>query len=180
MSFPIAHGAGGGVDELLFLVALALLALGIVRLVDRKPRSKRWVGAALIVLALGVGAVPVVFRVGSPRTAATRIASTANVDILEPRSGARASGRFMEVVLRLQGGRVVQAASTRLRPDAGHLHLSVDGRLLSMTGGMRQQVDLSELEPGMHLLRVEFVATDHGPFNPPVVATMPFVVEETA
>jgi len=56
----------------------------------------------------------------------------------------------------------------RNRPNAGHVHVSVDGRVYAMTSGLRQ--DLQDLSPGRHVVRAEFVAADHGPFKPPVVA----------
>ena len=44
-----------------------------------------------------------------------------------------------------------------------------------MTYGLEQQVPVGGLSPGPHQLRAEFVAADHAPFNPPVVATVTFV-----
>jgi hypothetical protein len=38
----------------------------------------------------------------------------------------------------------------------------------------RNRVDIAGLPDGEHLLQAEFVAADHGPFDPPVTATMPF------
>jgi hypothetical protein len=80
----------------------------------------------------------------------------------------------LEVVVDLRGGSIVDAASTDLRPDTGHVHLTVDGRLVSMTYGLAQVIDVGTLPPGEHDLRAEFVAADHVPFSPRVVATVSF------
>jgi hypothetical protein len=84
------------------------------------------------------------------------------------------TGPELEVVVRLDGGTIVDPASTRLTPDSGHIHLSVDGKLVSMTYGVVQVVDVARLAPGPHDLTAEFVAADHGPFDPQVTATVRF------
>ena len=78
----------------------------------------------------------------------------------------------VSVQLRLDGGKIVPITSTRLVPNEGHVHVSLDGSLLAMTG-LAAQIDVS---PGQHTLRTDFVATDHGPFRPPVTATVTFEV----
>ena len=64
----------------------------------------------------------------------------------------------------------MDAATTRLTPTTGHIHLSLDGSLMSMTYGLVQQISLQGVAPGRHMLQAEFVAADHGPFSPRVVA----------
>jgi hypothetical protein len=44
-----------------------------------------------------------------------------------------------------------------------------------MTYGPVQRIVISNLAPGPHVLHAEFVAADHGPFNPPVRTTVTFV-----
>jgi hypothetical protein len=73
----------------------------------------------------------------------------------------------------LDGGQVVPFSSFRLEPNEGHIHLSVDGRLVSMTTGLTADIAAS---PGPHELVAEFVAVDHGPFDPRVQATTTFSV----
>ena len=77
----------------------------------------------------------------------------------------------------LKGGKIVPTTSTTLTPDTGHLHLYIDDRLISMAyGGARgSRCRSRDLEAGPHVLRVEFVAADHGPFDPRVEASVPFV-----
>jgi hypothetical protein len=111
----------------------------------------------------------------TPVSGTARPSSTAHLSIVKPANGDHESGSQLEVVLRLTGGTIVQTTSTKLTANTGHIHLSVDGRLVSMTYGVLQPIDLSKLSPGKHRLTAQFVAADHGPFNPPVVATATFV-----
>ena len=103
-----------------------------------------------------------------------RPASTATISIDRPTDGQTVSGPQVEVVMTLDGGTIVDSASTTLTPDTGHIHLSLDGKLVSMTYGLVQLVDLTGLAPGPHTLEAEFVAADHGPFDPRVVARTTF------
>jgi hypothetical protein len=49
---------------------------------------------------------------------------------------------------------------------------------VSMTYGTVQRVVVANLAPGPHVLGAEFVAVDHGPFNPPVTASVTFVKQD--
>ena len=82
-----------------------------------------------------------------PSSSATRPASTATLAIVQPAEGRSVSGAQLEVVMTLDGGRIVDTASTRLTPDTGHVHLSLDGRLVSMTYGLVQLVEVQGLSP---------------------------------
>ncbi len=101
----------------------------------------------------------------------TRPASTATLAIVEPANEANVASGSLTVKLDLQGARIVETATTMLRPDEGHIHLSLDGKLVSMAYGLQQPVDVS---PGIHVLVAEFVAGDHAPFNPRVAVTRTF------
>ena len=79
----------------------------------------------------------------------------------------------VHVVLSLDGAQVVPFTSLRLVPDEGHIHLFLDGALVSMTTGLTADVSAA---PGSHVLEAEFVAVDHGPFDPRVRASTPFSV----
>jgi len=99
--------------------------------------------------------------------------STATLTIREPTPGAALSGATVHVQLELTGGQVVPETSTRLRPDRGHIHLAVDGRVISMLYGVVQDVPVTK---GTHLLTAEYVAQDHFPFNPRVIRSVTFTV----
>lgn len=73
------------------------------------------------------------------------------------------------------GGRIVQASTGPLRGDEGHIHVSVDGKLISMAFGTTQ--DLHDVAAGPHTMSAEYVATDHVPFANRVVAAVLFQVQ---
>jgi hypothetical protein len=193
LSGLIAHA--GAADESL-AVAMLFAALwigwiGVSRVrgtgFPRLPRAAGFgllgAGVALLVATavvparvLGPAATP-----PAPSTApsnAQRPSSSASLDIVSPEDGATVSDNQLEVVMQLRGGRVVEAASTDLSPDEGHIHVSLDGEVVSMTYGTVQVIDLRALAPGEHTLEAEFVAADHAPFSPPVVTRVTFTVED--
>jgi hypothetical protein len=94
-----------------------------------------------------------------------RPTSPAVVTITEPASGAQLSGTSVHTVLRLSDARIVSATTTDLRPDEGHIHLYVNNALVAMNYGLEQDF---AVVPGTYVLKAEFVAADHAPFNPRV------------
>ena len=187
----IAHQ--GAVDESLSVALLfGALWVGWVGWSRRKGtgflRLPAWTGPGLLVAAVGlVVAAAVIPRAIFPATpvgtlpgsaaAGPRPSSTATLSFTEPAVGQVVTGDDLEVVLDLEGGRLVEGASDDLAPDTGHVHLVLDGRLVSMTYGLVQVVDVRDLAQGSHTLQAEYVAADHAPFDPRVTAT---VVFETA
>ena len=134
-----------------------------------------------VVLVAAAGFVPQMIYgpsgTPSPRpiAAGPRPAAAATIGLVKPTEGQTVSGDQLEVVMTLSGGRIVDTASTSLTPDTGHIHLSLDGKLVSMTYGLVQIVPLQGVSAGQHTLEAEFVAADHGPFGPRVTATVTFV-----
>jgi hypothetical protein len=111
----------------------------------------------------------------SPAPAASaRPRSSATLKILEPLPGSSVTEGQVHVKLELTGGQIVPQTSTNLVPDKGHVHLSLDGKLVSMTYGLEQDFPVT---PGRHLVQAEFVAMDHAPFNPRVMATAAFTAQ---
>lgn len=104
-----------------------------------------------------------------------RLSSTAKVSILEPATGAVIRGSEVRVRIALEGGRIVDQVSTNLKPDEGHIHLLLDGRVVQFLGSLDETI--KDVTKGAHLLQVEFVAADHGPFSPRVIAAVSFTVE---
>jgi hypothetical protein len=178
----IAHA--GGTDESLAIVMLfgAIWTgwIGWTRLhgngFPRVPVAGAYALLGLAgVLVVTSAFVPRALLGPKPATATTRPPSTATIAFVRPRPRERVSGSEMNVVLDLRGGTIVQATTTSIAPDTGHVHLLLDGALVSMTFGTEQVVDLSNVPAGPHTLTAEFVAADHLPFAPPVTASVEFV-----
>lgn len=124
-----------------------------------------------IIPLVWMGCAPQTQTAGPPSQIRPR--STATLIFLSPIPGAMASGTTLHVQLKLAGAEIVPQTSTDLSPDKGHVHLSLDGRVISMTSGVEQDVTVT---PGVHLLQAEFVATDHFPFNPRVITAITVTV----
>ena len=103
-----------------------------------------------------------------------RPSSPAVLSILSPTDGERVHGSSIELRVSLRHAKIVQPTTTHIVPDEGHLHVILDDHIVSMTEGLRQR--LSGLAAGTHVLQVEFVASDHAPFDPRVIAAVTFEV----
>ncbi len=108
-------------------------------------------------------------------TSGIRPSSTAILTIVAPKIGAVVKGSTVDVKVDLQGATIVPATSTNLRPDQGHLHVILDDQLVTMTA--KTETVIPGVAPGHHIIKVEFVANDHGPFFPNVVAVTSFEVK---
>jgi hypothetical protein len=144
-----------------------------------QPHHPTLAALALATLLLAAGAGSGSGSSGSAAPPATtalaaRPASTAKLTILAPRNGQTIHGQTPEVRLGVTGAKIIAQTSTRIRPDQGHIHLLVDGKLVAMNYGLNEQ--LPKLNPGQHLVQVEFVAADHAPFEPRVLAQAAFNV----
>ncbi|MCA1834229.1 MAG: hypothetical protein ABR548_04945 [Actinomycetota bacterium] len=101
-----------------------------------------------------------------------RPASTAKLSITAPTNGQSVKGPTVRLAIELEGGRVVPLTTTNIKPDEGHIHVKLDGALQSITAGT--SFDLQDVKPGSHVVLVEFVASDHVPFDPRVTAAVTF------
>jgi hypothetical protein len=177
----VTDGTGATADELAFEILLISAGLslfaGLSRIRGRAfPRIPRPLGFGLVALSgVLVAAAIVVPPKLRPTIAAVRPRSTARLEIVSPTPGQVVSGQLLTVRLDLMGGTIAAVTTTNLTPDTGHIHLSVDGSLVSMTYGTVQRILISNLAPGPHVLQAEYVAADHGPFNPPVRTSVTFV-----
>jgi len=181
VSLPLADGATSPVDQgvstMLFLAAFLFGLVALQRLrgkaFRRLPVAAAWGGALLAVASMALALVlPPIIR---PVVAGARPSSSARLQILSPGPGEAFHGdpASVPVRLRLIGGKIVSVTSTRLVPDEGHIHLFLDGALVSMSYSLAKDLQVS---PGIHRLQVEFVAVDHAPFNPRVQASVEFQV----
>ena len=140
---------------------------------------RRWTAPACLVVALSVAACGgdggASATSTSPTISAGRPASTAKLAITSPTNGQIVRGTTVQLEVSLEDATVVPATTTDIVPDEGHLHVILDDQLVSMTGDTSQM--LADLTPGQHLLKVEFVASDHAPFGPRVIAAVAFEVK---
>jgi hypothetical protein len=161
----------------LFFVAFGA-SFGAYRLFTHPSDALR--GAAAVglgVVAFGCFGVATTlpFFLGA-RPSLGRPSTTAQLEIVSPRAGEmfRGDPASVPITLQLEGGRVVPISSLRLVPNQGHIHVYLDGSLVSMTSGLDATVNAS---PGDHQLQVEFVAMDHAPFQPRVRAAVTFSIQ---
>lgn len=109
------------------------------------------------------------------QASSTRPTTPARLVIDYPQPNGQVSPDFT-LQLHLIGGTVVSRTTGKLSSTEGHIHVSIDGKLVSMAFGTTQ--DLHGLEEGQHVLAAEFVATDHRSFKNPVKATVFFTVKK--
>ena len=177
MGGPVAHVSVPGPAPLVavgLFFAGAGAAVGAYSLgTGEKVRKTASVGLGIVAAGCFVVATAIPFFI-RPGPSFVRPSSTARLEILSPRPGEvfQGSPARVPVALRLTGGRIVPVTSSHLIPNAGHIHLSLDGTLVSMSG-LEAQIVAS---PGRHVLQAEFVAVDHAPFHPRVIATVTFRV----
>jgi hypothetical protein len=176
---PLADGTGQAANATLLLLGAGFVAWIAVRrlrgkALPRVPRPVAWaaLGVAVALAALGL-LLPSIL---APSRA--RPASTVRIQISSPSQGQVLHGTqdapaLVPVRILVMGGRIVPFTSTRLRADEGHIHLFLDGALVSMSAATGASLDVA---PGSHVLQVEFVAADHAPFDPRVVSTVRFTV----
>jgi hypothetical protein len=132
--------------------------------------------AVVALAALGLAACSGGGGDGPPATTAVvqRPSSPAKLSIVSPRNGQTVRERRPALRLDLRGAKIVDQTTTRIRGDQGHVHLFVDGKLVTMNYGLRER--LPELTPGQHVVQVEFVAADHAPFEPRVLTQAAFEI----
>jgi hypothetical protein len=176
----VADGAGSpldqGVASLLFIGALLFGWIAVARIRNRGfrrlPPAGGWVAAVLSVACLVLALVlpPIIRPAG-----ATRPSSPATIQIVSPRNDQVFHGDPATVPIRVRvvGGRIVPFTTTKITPTTGHVHVLIDSVLVTMTASTSTTARVS---PGSHVLVAEFVAADHLPFSPRVLATVSFEV----
>ena len=185
----LAHAATSADETLSVFMLFAGLWVGWAGWSRLKGRGfpRLPIGGAYALLGVGltlaIGAAIVPRAIFGPPTAAlptpsvtVRPRSPATLSFVRPEPDQVERDATLDVVLSLQGGTIVDTASTNLSPTTGHVHISLDGKLVSMTYGLVQEIGLQGLAPGPHILEAEYVAADHGPFDPRVMAKVTFRV----
>ena len=113
--------------------------------------------------------------IGATAPTSDRPSSTAKLAIVAPKVGQVVHGSSVDLRVKLQDAKLVPATTTHIVPDEGHLHVILDDTLISMTEGLEQTIP--DVAPGEHRIMVEFVASDHAPFDPRVVSVVAFEVK---
>ena len=142
----------------------------------RTKAAPALLATAVLALAVLLASCSKATGAGATTTATptTRPSSPAKLTILSPKNAQRIKGPSVDVHLRLQGARIVRPTSQHITPTTGHIHVYLDNRIVSMNYGT--SATIPKVPPGTHVLRVEFVASDHLPFDPRVVSAVVFQV----
>ena len=136
--------------------------------------ARATMAVSVAVMALVVLAAACAPSNNSTATAA-RPRTSATLQILSPTPN-QVTGPSIDLELALHGATVVSPSQvTGVDPTEGHIHVSLDGKLVTMTYGLHQQ--LNSLTPGTHTVQAEFVASDHRAFANRVVAAVLFQVK---
>jgi hypothetical protein len=136
-----------------------------------RPGVTRLIGLFLLVVLCaacsGSGSPsPSTVESAPPVPQGSRLSSTATIAMVSPTPGQTVTGGVVHVTIKLTGGQIVDTTTTNVKPDEGHIHLYVDNNLVSMNYSLTQDLPL---KPGNYVMRAEFVAADHAPFDPRVV-----------
>lgn len=150
--------------QIALLIAAGVAFLGAFAFRSVKPDK---VGPAWALFAAGALLAAAAFIV--PNLSG---GSDATVGFASPQDGDTVpAGQPIPVEIDLEGGELATSGS-----DAGgHLHIFVDGSVISMPSTTTAEIDL---EPGEHELRVEYVDVQHASYDPPIQETITVTAEK--
>jgi len=143
--------------------------------VPKKSKLALIVATAFVLAACGSSDDGGSGATGATAPSSDRPSSTAKLAIVLPKVGEVVHGSNVDLRVKLQDAKLVPATTTHIVPDEGHLHVILDDTLISMTQGLEQTIP--DVAPGEHRIMVEFVASDHAPFDPRVVSVVAFEVK---
>ena len=177
-----AHGGlSGPADNVATLLVIAALVVLFTWLrLRKKPLStnrRRALPALPAAAAVLVGLAVVTPSFVRTTPSKKRPVTAARLSIVSPQPGSH-TGSTVDVKLALSGGKIVpqlEVLPAKLPTDQGHIHVRLDGNIVSMAYGLDEK--LTNLSPGPHAIQVEYVAVDHAPFQNDVVATVLFTVD---
>jgi hypothetical protein len=95
--------------------------------------------------------------------ASGRRSTTAVVRIVSPTPDEVITGSTVHVVVSVTGATIVDDTNEEIRPDQGHVHVYLDNTLWYMQYSLTKDIPVN---PGTYVIKAEFVANDHAPFNP--------------
>lgn len=125
-----------------------------------------------------VASVLIVFAVacGSSGVQGSRPTTPAILQIVSPTPN-EVTGSNVVLQMKLTNAVVVPPgqAGGKIVPTQGHIHVALDGKLISLAAGTSYQV--TGLTAGTHTLQASFVASDHLPFANEVVTAVIFTVK---
>jgi hypothetical protein len=127
-----------------------------------RTRQRSLLALVLALVVTGAGCGGSGSSSSTTTTAVKRPATTATIQIVTPAPN-QVSPPDVVLKIQLTGGRVVQRTTGALTPDEGHVHVTHDGKLVSMAYETEQV--LPGVAPGQHAIEAEFVAVDHAPFT---------------
>lgn len=165
-----AHTVGSGGPEIeLLILAGAMLVLGVVFFFQKSV--KPIVSLVLVLGAFAVSGGAFVFTSDDSTEAAT---IQATISIVDPIEGATVpANESFPVEIDLQGG-TLTAENRADDATEGHLHVYVDGELISMPATDAPEV---ELEPGPHEITIEFTQADHRSYEPRILDSVEVTAE---
>jgi hypothetical protein len=177
----LAHARCSVNETVSTAVVATVIAVALFRPWRRSMNDTRATTTTRLVLPLVLAAVVTLGGCGGGKTAPTttstagRPETPVQLKIVQPTAGAVTAANVTVAVELDNGGTVVDRTTGPLTSTEGHVHLSVDGKLVSMAYKTTQ--DLTGLTPGPHTLLAEFVAIDHAPFRNRPQASVIFTVQ---
>jgi len=146
------------------LLAVAALLVAAALYLFLRRRGAPILRIVLFVLALAV--LSGYLSAGSPKPPAR-----VTIQLLSPKDGGVVpAGEPIPLLFQLKGAVLVpptiQTFATPPPPNAGHIHILIDGQLQSLQQSGQAQVTLS---PGQHSIAVEFVDPYHRSFSPRII-----------
>ncbi len=181
---PITGGSASPLQIAITVVGTVMALAGVGAALAATSDSKRFTGnktkqrrGGLALALVGFG----VFLFGPDLFQPAQIPcedrplTQASVAVTSPTRDQVFASQDVPLKIDLRGGEIASVASTSNQEGQGHLHISIDGRLASMTAEADQTL---QVPPGKHELEVEYVANDHAPFCKRIADRVRFTVED--